>query len=321
MRWLSDKGIVASRAVCSPEKSGVDLLVDEYSSYLQQERGLAVTTIGQYLWCARQFLKRLYDTGRVRLSSLRAREIADFVRQEAPRHSTFKAIKMMTTVLRSFLRFARYRGYIDRDLAAAVPAVAGWSMASIPRAMPLKYVRRVLENSKQRRTPTGLRDRAILLLLARLGLRAREIVRLELNDIDWTGGSLRILGKGGHERPLPLPHDVGRAIANYLKRGRPVSSCRRVFLRTRAPVRGLNGSGAVCQVVRRALKRSRIKSAITGSHQFRHALATDMLRQGLSLTEIGQVLRHRSPNATRTYAKVDLQALREVALPWPGKLP
>jgi len=194
-------------------------------------------------------------------------------------------------------------------------------MASIPRAMPADGVRRLLAESKTWRTPAGLRNRAILLLLARLGLRAREIVLLELDDIDWSQGWLRVHGKGRQERPLPLPHDVGEAIVAYLKNGRPQSTCRRLFLRSRAPFDGLRSSGDICQIVHRAIDRAGIEVKVTGSHQLRHALAVDMLRQGLSLTEIGQMLRHRSPEATRRYAKIDLDGLRAVALPWPGELP
>jgi site-specific recombinase XerD len=152
------------------------------------------------------------------------------------------------------------------------------------------------------------------------GCRAREIVCLELGDIDWPEGCLSVRGKGRQERPLPLPHDVGQAIASYLKGGRPQSACRMIFLRSRAPFDGLKGSSDICQIVRRAIKRAGIELDFTGSHQLRHALAVDMLRQGVSLTEIGQVLRHRCPDATRRYAKVDIEALREIALPWPGAL-
>ena len=185
-RWIREKGVVTRRASDPAEESEAQGLMQEYSSYLQQERGLAVTTIRQHLWWVRRFLNSLYRANQVRLASLRAEQIADFVRRHAPRDHTFSAAKNLTTALRSFLRFARCCAYIQTDLAAAVPAVAGWSMASIPRAMPLKYVRRVLEESKRWHTSVGLRDRAILLLLARLGLRAREIVLLELDDIDWT---------------------------------------------------------------------------------------------------------------------------------------
>jgi site-specific recombinase XerD len=142
---------------------------------------------------------------------------------------------------------------------------------------------------------------------------------LELDDIDWETACIHVCGKGRQERPLPLPHDVGEALAAYLRNGRPVSSCRQVFLRTRAPWRGVAKSSSISAIVRRALKRAQVQSATWGAHQFRHSLATNMLRRGASLTEIGQVMRHRDPNTTRLYAKVDLGALREVALPWPGR--
>jgi site-specific recombinase XerD len=142
---------------------------------------------------------------------------------------------------------------------------------------------------------------------------------LELDDIDRKTACIQICGKGRQERPLPLPHDVGEALAAYLRNGRPASSCRQVFLRTRAPSRGVAKSSSISAIVRRALKRAQVQSATWGAHQFRHSLATNMLRRGASLTEIGQVMRHRDPNTTRLYAKVDLGALREVALPWPGR--
>lgn len=252
---------------------------------------------------------------------MRASQIVDYIRRNAPKERTFASAKHIVTALRSFFRFARYRDYIHTDLAAAVPSVAGWSMASIPRAMPADCVRVLLSASKKWRTPAGLRNRAILLLLARLGLRAGEVVRLELSDIDWSEGCLGVHGKGRVERPLPLPHDVGEAIAAYLEDGRPNSACRRVFLRSRAPFDGLRSHSDVCQIVARAIRRAGIEPGSTGAHQLRHALAVDMLRQGASLTDIGQVLRHRSPDATRRYAKVDLEALRELAPPWPGDAP
>jgi integrase/recombinase XerD len=173
---------------------------------LQQDRGLAASTIANYTGVVRRFLTSISGPSDLRLASIRG---GDYIRRHAPQGRTFAAAKDMVTALRSFFRFARYRDYIEIDLAAAVPSVAGWSMASIPRAMPAESVRRLLDASKTWRTPAGLRNRAILLLLARLGLRALEIVRLELEDIDWSQGWLRVHGKGRQERPMPLPHDVG----------------------------------------------------------------------------------------------------------------
>jgi site-specific recombinase XerD len=202
-------------------------------------------------------------------------------------------------------------------LAAAVPAVANWSMPAIPRAIGEEQIRQLLA-SLNRRTPTGRRDYAIVLLLSRLGLRANEVSGLELEDIHWDAGQVSVRGKRGHRAVLPLPADVGAAIAAYLRHGRPPSTSRRVFLRSKAPIQGFLGQCAIGSIVRHALHRAGIATPTTGAHQFRHALATRMLRRGASLTEIGEILRHRSPETTMVYAKVDLAALRTLALPWPG---
>ena len=170
----------------------------------------------------------------------------------------------------------------------------------------------------ERNTAVGRRNYAILLLLARLGLRACEVVALNLEDIDWENARITIRAKGGRWNQLPLPTDVGEALALYLRHARPSCPCRRVFIRDRAPRRGFAGSQAICPVVRRAIQRAGVESARKGAHLFRHSLATSMIRQGASLDEIGELLRHRSPNTTAIYAKVDLPALRSLALPWPG---
>jgi site-specific recombinase XerD len=319
--WLQEKGIIERRAAISVATSGFDWVLREYSSHLQEDRGLALATVENYVGYVRRFLLNISGEDDLELASVHGGQIADYFRRNAPKERTFASAKHTVTALRSFFRFARYRGYIHNDLTAAVPSVAGWSMASIPRAMPADYVKVLLSASKTWRTPAGLRNRAILLLLTQLGLRAGEVVRLELGDIDWSEGCLCVHGKGRVERPLPLPHDVGEAIAVYLEAGRPESACRQVFLRSRAPFDGLKSNSDICQIVARAIGRAGLETSSKGAHQLRHALAVDMLRQGASLTDIGQVLRHRSPDATRRYAKVDLEALREVALPWPGAMP
>lgn len=319
--WLKGRGIIESRIAAADEMSELEEVIREYASWLREERGLAATTIKSYVGYVSRFLASIRGPDEPRLAALNASEITEYIRGNAPHGQTFSHAKNIVTSLRSFLRFARYRDYIQTDLAGVVPSVAGWSMASIPRAMPAEGVHKLLADSRTWRTPAGRRDRAILLLLAQLGLRAREIVHLELDDIDWSRGSLRVRGKGREERPLPLPHDAGEALALYLKDGRPESACRGVFLRSRAPFDGLKSSSDISQIVHRAIDRAGIEVTVTGSHQLRHALAVDMLRQGLSLTEIGQMLRHRGREATRRYAKVDLGALRAIALPWPGELP
>jgi site-specific recombinase XerD len=157
-----------------------------------------------------------------------------------------------------------------------------------------------------------------LLLLARLGLRSSEVALLELDDIDWNAGQLSVRGKSGRRSELPLPAEVGKAIAAYLRRGRPQSNTRRVFLRTRAPIGGFRGPSGVGSIVRHCLQRAGLQAPSYGAHQFRHGLATEMLRQGASLGEIGELLGHQSPETTKIYIKVDLDALRTLALPWPG---
>jgi integrase len=211
----------------------------------------------------------------------------------------------------------RHQGEIPIDLAKCVLPVAMWSLSTLPKFLPAGTVQQLLDH-RERETPRGKRNYAVLLLLARLGLRACEIVALELDDIDWDNGRITIHGKSGRVAQMPLPSDIGEAIASYLRFGRPCCTCRRVFLRHRAPVRGFAHSITVSTIVRRALIDAGIDSARKGAHLFRHTLATDLLRQEVSLDEIAELLRHQSPNTTALYAKVDLTALRALALPWPG---
>jgi integrase/recombinase XerD len=314
-------GVLRGEGVIPPAKprgrrSPVDHETQAFEAYLRTQRVLADPTIAYYVPFVREFLVDQFGQGRVALCRLDAGDVGRFVQRQAVRLHAKRA-KQLTTALRSFLRYARYRGAISLDLAAAVPTVAGWTMSNIPRAISPDAVRQVLA-AVNRRTPVGRRDYALLLLLARLGLRASEVVRLELEDIDWDAGHVSVRGKGGYRTALPLPADVGEAIAAYLRHGRPASACRRVFLRARAPLRGFEGPSAVASVVRDALLRAGVSAPTKGAHQFRHGLATQMLRHGASLTEIGEVLRHRSPETTKIYAKVDVDALRRLALPWPG---
>lgn len=294
----------------------VDQCVRAFEQYLREERGLSQATISNYLPYVSEFLTDCFDHGPVALSCLCADDIVQFVLRRAPQLH-LKRAKLLTTALRVFFRYVRYRGDNALDLSAAVPSVANWSITGIPRAISQEQSRQLL-GGIDRHTAVGRRDYAILLLLARLGLRASEVVRLELDDINWEVGVLCVRGKGGVQTDLPLPTDVGEAIVAYLQHGRPQSGCRRVFLRAKAPLRGFLGASAISSLVRHALDRSGIVTAHKGAHQFRHGLATQMLHQGASLNEIGDVLGHRSLETTKIYAKVDLDALRTLAQPWPG---
>jgi site-specific recombinase XerD len=308
--------VIADEKIPARRLTPAERRAQEFAQHLHDARGLARATIVNYVPFVRGLLADRFGDGPVRLSRLSSSDVVRFVQRQAPQLH-LKRAKLLTTALRSFLRYARYRGEVKLDLAAAVPAVANWSMPSIPRAIAADQVRQLLA-SIDRRTAMGRRDYAILLLLARLGLRSGEVAFLELDDIDWNAGQVSVRGKGGHRTTLPLPADVGAAIAAYLRHGRQPSNSRRVFLRSKAPIRGFLSQCAIGSIVRHALQRAGIQAPTTGAHQFRHALATQMLRQGASLTEIGEVLRHRSHETTKIYTKVDLEALRTLALPWPG---
>jgi integrase/recombinase XerD len=289
-----------------------------FARHLQHDHGLANITVENYTRTARQFLLRRFGQGDVCLRDLRATDTITFVLSEAKRMRP-PALKCVVTALRSFLRYGQFRGEVPVGLTAGVPAVAVWATTpQVPKAISAEHAQRAID-SCDCQTSVGLRDRAVLLLLARLGLRAVEIVRLMLDDIDWDHAQLRVRGKGGRESLLPLTADVGEAIAAYLEHGRPTSQDRHLFLRSVAPIRGLmEGSDGIGSIVRYALNRAKVDAPHRGSHQFRHALAVHMLQVGASLPEIGQVLRHRSPQSTSIYAKVDLTALRTLAMTWPG---
>jgi site-specific recombinase XerD len=299
-----------------PRAIPADQVCEAFRRYLLQERGLAPVTVAYYVAFVREFLLARFEAGPIRLAALVARDITGFVQQWAVTLRS-RRVQLLTTALRAFLRFARYQGALTTDLAACVPAVANWADSTIPRALPRAAVEAVLA-ACIRQTAVGRRDYAILLLLARLGLRAGEIVALTLEDLDWRTGWITVHGKGGGQASLPLPVECGAALAAYLQHGRPRATSRHVFLRARAPFRSFQGPAAVGSVVKRALARAGVETPRKGAHQFRHGLACDLLRHGASLAEIGELLRHRSPETTAIYAKVDLVALRPLALRWPG---
>jgi site-specific recombinase XerD len=314
-------GFLRGQGVCPVAQANVSAaadVVEGFARYLQRDHGLADATIYGYTRTARRFLDWRFGQGEVRLHDLRVADGVRFVQREAQRLAP-AAVKTVVNGLRSFLRYGQFRGEIVAGLAAGVPAVATWATTPpIPRAIAAEHAQGALDSCGHH-TAVGRRDRAVLLLLARLGLRACEIIRLTLDDIDWDRAQLRVHGKGGRQSLLPLPADVGAAIAAYLEHGRPACADRHLFLRSVAPIRALmEGSDGVGTIVRHALNRAKVDAPHRGSHQFRHALAVRMLQRGASLPEIGQVLRHRSPQSTSIYAKVDLDALRTLVMAWPG---
>jgi site-specific recombinase XerD len=315
LRHLRKAGIIPAVVDLSAD-GPVDLLVRDYARFLIQERGLSQATLGNYLPIARRFLSKRFQSRKVRLDTLRSRDVNKFILGEIPNLSR-RRVQLVTTALRSFLGFLFQHGHLGVALSASVPTVASWRSSDLPQFLEPDQVERLLQRCDQT-SPCGQRDHAVLLLLARLGLRAGEVVHLRLDDINWEAGEVLIRGKSSRMDRLPLPHDVGRALATYLKKGRPGCSSRRVFIRAVAPRDGFAGSSTICCIVRRALARARIRPAHQGAHLLRHSLATRMLRGGASLTQIGQILRHQRTETTEIYAKVDLRALHGLVQPWPG---
>jgi site-specific recombinase XerD len=312
---LRDRRIVAHKTV--PIVSDPrEIVVDAFRQYLSQERGLSVSTQCNYTRFAHQFLRERFGRGSLELSALSATDVTGFIRRHAHERSARSAQHIVGS-LRAFLRYLRYRGEITTDLAACVPTVANWSLSTLPKFLQPGQVQQVLDHC-DRHSALGLRNYAILVLLARLGLRACEVVAMTLDDIDWEGAHLMVRGKGGQRVQMPLSAEVGHAIAAYLRKGRPRCTSRRLFIREHAPRVGFANSGAVSTLVQRALADAGVDSPHTGAYVFRHSLATEMLRQGASLGEIGQLLRHAHPDTTQIYAKVDVCALRPLALRWPG---
>jgi len=315
LRQLSDAGVLPQPTVVAEDGPQTEIL-QAFRRALIQERGLAMTTVDTYVAVAMRFLAACVGTARVDPAALQAHDVIAFVRAEAHRLSP-KPAQLMVSALRGFLRFLHQHGRIAVDLSASVPTVADWRCSGVPKYLPVEQVETLLASCDQR-TIGGQRDYAVLLLLARLGLRAGEVVHLRLEDIDWTEGLLTVCGKGGRWRRLPLPVDVGEAIAGYLRSGRPPCATRRVFVRLRAPHTGFAASVAIDGIVSRALTRAGLQPPLRGAHLLRHSLATTMLRRGASLAEIGQLLGHQLLQTTEIYAKVDACALAELAQPWPG---
>jgi len=289
-----------------------DDLVNRYDAYLVAERGLAKATVVSYVHVARLFLAKRSSDGQLDLGSLTAEEVSEFTLTECASRSVGSS-KYIVCGLRALLRFLHASGQIETSLDAAVPTVTGWRLDGLPKALTSVEVNSLLA-SCDRRTNVGRRDFAVLYVLARLGLRAGEVAALELDDIDWSSGEVVIRGKGRRVEPLPLPVDVGEAIVRWLRRGRPRSEHRQVFIRVRAPHLALT-SGGVSSIVRSACGRAGL--AEVGAHRLRHTAATEMLRGGAGLAEVSQVLRHASEQTTAIYAKVDQNRLRDLTRPWP----
>jgi site-specific recombinase XerD len=310
IQHLQIRGILpCTEAPCEP----LPALVEAFNDWMRLHRGVAESTLAQYATITKEFVGTLGGNAAAYNASL----VRSFILARASRTGHSRA-KSVVNAIRMFLRFLATYDYCSPDLIAAVPRIAHWRLASLPRYISAQDIERLIAACNPA-SPRGSRDRAIVLILARLALRAGDVRDLRLKDIDWFHGRVRVVGKGRCETWLPLPQDVGDAVLHYLEHFRPTIDDDHVFLRVHAPFGPLPSSGPISGLVRRAIRRAGIKAPSMGAHLLRHSAATEMLRQGSSLDVIGAVLRHRSVESTAHYAKVDLTLLRSVAQPWPGK--
>lgn len=312
---LREAGMIAPATL--PPITPQDRIFGEFADYLRQERGLAPSSIVSHMPFIRRLLHELCPDGASDLSKISQADIIRYVERHAWDGSVDSG-KAMCWSLRAFLRYLRYKGLTRLALAGCVPSIRRWKLASLPTYLSVAQVQKTLD-SCDRTTAMGRRDYAILMMLAKLGLRASEVATLTLDDIDWRSGEMLIRAKGRQRAQMPMPPDVGAAVVVYLRDGRPASSCRRLFLRTVAPHVGFASGCAITMIAKTALERADVRGyAHQGAHIFRHSLATELLRSGATLSEIGQLLRHKDHDTTRIYAKVDIEALRTLSLPWPG---
>src|SRR6266487_3086116 len=293
-RWLSvlrDEGVIASAAL--PALTPHDRIFKEFDAYLRTERGLAPKSIVRHLPVIRRFLHEVCPAGDDDLGKIGQEDVICYIERHA-------------------------QDWSPRTGKAMCWSLRRWKLATLPTYLPAAEVQKALDGC-DRATVMGRRDYAILMMLAKLGLRANEVATLTLDDIDWRSGEMLVRAKGRQRARVPMPPDVGAAVVAYLRDGRPTSSCRRLFLRSLAPNVGFASGCAITMIAKAALERAGIRGyAHQGAHIFRHSLATELLRSGATLLEIGQLLRHASPDTTRIYAKVDIEALQTLSLPWPG---
>jgi len=308
--YLRRAGIVATPRLAEPTTE-IRVLAT-FCDWMRQQRGVSDTTVSIYRFELRAFLTELGEDPHL----YDARNLRQFVLAKS-RRSGWASTRKSICAIRMFLRFLIAQGTCPASLYASVPSFAHWRLSTLPRYLQPDQVEKIIA-SADLKTPTGNRNRAILLLLARLGLRAGDIVRLRFSDLDWKEGMIRVSGKGRRETVLPLTQEVGNALAVYIKDHRPHANTDAVFVRSSAPYRAFIESGAVSIMVARAMRAVGIKCAKPGAaHVLRHSVASSMLREGVSLQEIAAVLRHRSLLTTEIYAKVDVVTLRQIAQPWP----
>ncbi len=312
LRVLRGAGVAPDRAV--PPVTAIEVLLADYRAYLVGERSLAAESVRCYTAQARTVLTQLPAPLDVALARLDAATVTALVVRASATAGSVWSAKAFVTAVRSLLRYLHVAGYLAAPLVAAVPAVAGWRGSALNRGLPRAQVAALLA-APDTGTAAGRRDQAILLVLARLGLRGGEVAALRLADVDWRAGEVVVRGKAARVERLPLPSEVGEALACYLTTARPRCACPALFVTARAPYQALTNT-CIRAIVGRACATAGLPQL--GAHRLRHTLATELLRAGASLADVGQVLRHRSQLSTAIYAKVDHTALRALAQPWPG---
>lgn len=312
VRTLRLAGVVPAQV---RDESPVAWLLRDFSEFLIRERGLSAASVRSYAKQSRVFLERLPEPLSDSLAELDAALVTSIVVRESIRMSSGESAKAFVTAVRSLLRYLHVAGVLRVGLTHAVPRRAGWRLSSLPRGVEPQQVEGLLAAAAGSEVPARLRDYAVLTLLVRLGLRGAEAAGLMLDDLEWRSGQILVRGKGSTLERLPMPREVGQALTAYLVRGRPSCSSRSVFVTARAPYQAMS-TACVREIMARGCRRAGLPRI--GAHRLRHTLATRMLRGGAGLAEVGQVLRHRTEIATAIYAKVDHEALRTLARPWPA---
>ena len=314
LKYLRSAGISTAPVMESTSQDPV--LVTEFCLWMRQQRGAGDRALYNYNHFIRQLLKRLGEDP----AKFDAQSLRQFLLEKS-QQSGWATVKSCTTALRMFLRFLIAEGKCAPGLDAAIPVLAHWRLSSLPRYIQPEEVERIIACCNLK-SPVGRRNRAIIILLARLGLRAGDIVNLSLGDIDWEGAWVYVSGKGRRQTRLPLTQEVGDAIIDYIQYGRPQTETDVLFIRSRAPFFAFSSPVSVSNIVARAMRRAGVTCRVRGAaHVLRHSVATSMLRQGASLQDIASILRHRSIETTEIYAKVDVATLRQIAQPWPEVQP
>ncbi|MEA3482497.1 MAG: site-specific integrase [Pseudomonadota bacterium] len=315
VEFLRNEEIIPKPEICPPENKSVEALMQEFACYLTEEKGLADSTVNREKDVVRQFLLKQFGQQTLCFQNLTQSSLLAYI-SNSRKHYSSKNTQLIASILRTFLHFLVVNGKIKSEFTRYIPSIPSYRAIHLPEFLTQNQVHQLLASCDQN-TPSGCRNYAILLLLVRLGLRASEVLKLSLDDIDWEQGNIHIYGKREKLRVLPLPHEVGKAIATYLKKVRPNCSIRQLFIRSRAPLQGLRNSSNISSIVHRALLSAGLSPRHQGAHLLRYTAATESLRCGATLFEIGDLLGHCSMDTTALYTKVDIVRLKELAMPWP----